>query len=100
MSTAIVAAEAPATVIEGPERIVRLGSGYRAAKVLFSAVELPQLKETLGDRVIVAVAAPAHAAFDAVACEKCLPVIARELAALVRMQDQPRLRPASPNGHC
>ncbi len=51
------------------------------------ALPLEQLEEALGDSVVVTVPAPAHAGHQAVGLQEGLPVVAAELAALVRMDD-------------
>src|SRR5690606_36925466 len=59
-------------------------------------LSLEQLEEALGYGVVVAVAAPAHAADDSVGLQERLPLGAGELAALVRVQHQPGSRFPTP----
>jgi hypothetical protein len=49
------------------------------------SLTLEQLEEALCDGVVMAVATPTHAAQQVVGLEKILPVVAAELAALIRM---------------
>lgn len=56
-----------------------------------------QLEEALHHRVVMAVAAPTHAGDQVVRPQECLPVMAAELAALIRM-NRYRLRgPSAPH---
>lgn len=63
------------------------------------ALAFEELKEALGDRVVVAVAAPAHAAGQVMCFQEILPVVPSELRALIRVHQQPRRRLTSPYGH-
>ena len=60
----------------------------RGVDPTLDALPLEQLEEALGDGVVVAIAATAHAADDAVSREEGLPLMAGELAALIGMKDQ------------
>ena len=51
-----------------------------------------QLEEALGHGVVVAVATPAHAADQVMVAQKGLPLVAGELAALIEMNHDRRMR--------
>src|SRR6185312_713634 len=63
------------------------------------SLALEQLKEALGHGVVVAVPATAHAAHQVVLAQEILPVMATELAALIRMQQDLLWWLAAPYGH-
>lgn len=59
-------------------------------------LSLEQLEEALGHGVVVAIAAPAHAADDPMSLQERLPLCAGELTALVRVQHQAGCRFSMP----
>ena len=63
------------------------------------ALPLEQLEEALDDSVVVTVPAPAHAGHQVVCLQEGLPVVAAELAALVRMYQHLLRGLAAPDGH-
>src|SRR5690606_20457595 len=65
----------------------------------FNPLTLEQLKETLSNRVVVAIATSTHAANKIVGPEKTLPIRAAELTALVRVDHYFLIRLAPPDGH-
>ncbi len=62
------------------------------------ALGLEQLEDALGHRVVMAVAAPAHAAHQVMRLQEGLPVVAAEPAALVGMHGDCLPKLASPRG--
>jgi len=72
-------------VIEHLDVVEDIDPGLIARRIDLSAntLSLEQLQEALCDCVVMAVAAPAHAAHQVVITQEALPVMAGELAALV-----------------
>lgn len=64
----------------------------------FDPLAFQELEEAFGHCIIVAVTTPAHAANDVVGLQEGLPLLPGELAALIRVQHQPRCRLAPPYG--
>ncbi|MCY1559774.1 hypothetical protein D9M68_968430 [compost metagenome] len=60
------------------------------------SLTLEQLKEALGDGVVVAVSAPAHAAGQIVFPHERLPAMSGELTSLIRVHRDSLLRPTAP----
>lgn len=67
--------------------------------VFANALTLEQLEETLRHGVVVAIASPAHAGLQVVACEEALPFMAAELAALIGMRNDRIAGPSPPDSH-
>lgn len=88
-------------VIEHLNVVEDIGPGLTARRIDLSAnaLSLEQLEEALCDCVVMAVAAPAHAAHQVVIAQEALPVMAGELAALVGMHGDRRFGLAPPQSH-
>ena len=67
---------APDWVVKHLDIIKHIAAGFVSCRVNPALDPLPfeQLKEALGDRVVVTVSPAAHAANDAMGFEECLPV--------------------------
>ena len=63
------------------------------------ALGLQQREEALGHGVVVTVASSTHAGFQVVVVEKLAPIAAGVLDALIRVNQHPLLRLATPDGH-
>lgn len=91
-------AVAPLGVVEHFDVVEDVGAGVVAGRVDLStdSLALEQLEEALGHGVVVAVAAPAHAADQVVVAQEGLPLMASELTALVRVHRDGLLGLAAP----
>jgi len=64
-----------------------------------NALTLDKLEEAFSNSVIVAVTSPAHALLQIVSIEEIAPVVAAELASLIRVHHHSILRLPAPDGH-
>lgn len=78
-------AVAPLGVVEHLDVVEDVGAGVTAGCIDLAAdaLALEQLEEALGHGVVMAVAAPAHAADQVVVSQELLPFVPGELAALI-----------------
>lgn len=91
----------PRRVVEHPDVVEDIGSCVIARCIDLSAdaLALEQLEEALGHGVVVAVAAPAHAADQVVVTQERLSLMPCELAALIRVHGDRAGGLAPPQGH-
>jgi hypothetical protein len=64
-----------------------------------NSFSLQKLKEALSHRIVVTIAASAHAAFQVVAFKECAPVVTGVLAVLIRVDGHCFFRISPPHSH-
>lgn len=91
----------PDWVVKPLDIIKHIAAGFVSCRVNPALDPLPfeQLKEALGDSVVVTVAPSAHAATQVVGLQKVLPFTAGKLATLIRVHQYRLLGLAPPDGH-
>ena len=91
----------PDWVVKHLDIIKHIAAGFVSCRVNPALDPLPfeQLKEALGDSVVVTVATSTHAATQVVGLQKVLPFTTGKLAALIRMHQYRLLGLAPPDGH-
>lgn len=91
----------PDSIVKHLDIIKHIAAGFVSCRVNPALDPLPfeQLKEALGDRVVVTVTPSAHAATQVVGLQKVLPFTTGKLAALIRMHQYRLLGLAPPDGH-
>jgi Protein of unknown function (DUF2699). len=91
----------PAGVVEHLDVVEDVGLGLVPGGVdpAPDALALEELEEAFGDRVVMAVAAAAHAADQAVGCQEILPIVAGVLRSLIGVNEQSGGRLAAPHRH-
>src|SRR5690606_3772835 len=90
----------PFRVVEHLDVVEDIGSGLLPGGVDTTAnpFALEQLEKAFGHGIVMTIAPAAHAGFKPVSLQEVAPIMAAKLTALIAMDDDLRLRTATPNG--